>query len=337
MKDNRIALIPAYNPKEEITKIIKELKQENFKVIVVNDGSSENYQGIFNQIGAYVTLLNHSKNMGKGQAIKTGLKYIKENEASNSIIALMDCDTKHTIIDIQRVCNEAEVNINTFIVGTRAKNNAAPIRNRVENAVTKTVLEFATKEGLSNTQTDLRAFGYSLIDFLVSINGSKFEYDMNVLLSCAKYNVRMKEIEFESLEEKNIENPFSLPIKDTVNNYKDLLGAANIPVVFYVIDYVLFFCLMFVSGHILVSNIFARIISSLLYFNQKRGHYNDLGASAFQYMIVTIALLVIDTFLLYLFADIFHLNAYIAKIFTAILYALFKYGVDTYFIKEEKN
>ncbi|HAZ20635.1 MAG TPA: hypothetical protein DCY75_10765, partial [Clostridiales bacterium] len=71
-------LIPAYEPEETLVRLLRELGDKtNYRVVVINDGSSEQCQEIFRQAAAYATVLTHPINQGKGCAIKTGLKYLR--------------------------------------------------------------------------------------------------------------------------------------------------------------------------------------------------------------------------------------------------------------------
>ena len=63
---NRIALIPSYEPDDALLKVVNELLENSFIVVVVNDGSSEQYNEIFNQLPKEVHYLAYEVNQGKG-------------------------------------------------------------------------------------------------------------------------------------------------------------------------------------------------------------------------------------------------------------------------------
>ena len=72
-------LIPAYNPPSELTRLVQELLQKGVcQVVVVNDGSTESSQPVFSTLKGIlgVDYLEHTANLGKGAALKTGLKFI---------------------------------------------------------------------------------------------------------------------------------------------------------------------------------------------------------------------------------------------------------------------
>ena len=57
-----IVVIPAYEPDEKLVKLTAELVRKSLPVVVVDDGSGEEYLNIFDQlVGAKV--LRHPKNM----------------------------------------------------------------------------------------------------------------------------------------------------------------------------------------------------------------------------------------------------------------------------------
>ena len=64
---NITILIPAYNPTKDLIPLTVGLLENNFNVVVVNDGSKEEANEIFNELNEKITFLKHPHNMGKGQ------------------------------------------------------------------------------------------------------------------------------------------------------------------------------------------------------------------------------------------------------------------------------
>ena len=46
MFSKMVILIPVYNPRERIINYVKKLKEKNYDVVVINDGSDENYHAV---------------------------------------------------------------------------------------------------------------------------------------------------------------------------------------------------------------------------------------------------------------------------------------------------
>lgn len=90
-------VVPCYNEEESIgiffNEIQKVLKDYNFEVIFVNDGSSDNtlekIKDLANE-NSNVKYISFSRNFGKESAIYAGLK-----NASGDLICLMDADLQH--------------------------------------------------------------------------------------------------------------------------------------------------------------------------------------------------------------------------------------------------
>lgn len=103
-----MVMLPAYNEEENLEVLVhqwqayKDEIQETFdlylRIVVTNDGSKdrtkeigEMLQGKFDNF----TLVNHEKNKGLGQAVKTGIIYILENYPHSVFTCIMDCDNTH--------------------------------------------------------------------------------------------------------------------------------------------------------------------------------------------------------------------------------------------------
>jgi len=80
----RISVVmPAYNEarfiKDSILRIIDQLRQitDDYEILVVNDGSRDGTGRIVNEIqDDHVKLINHTSNLGKGSAFRTGFKNV---------------------------------------------------------------------------------------------------------------------------------------------------------------------------------------------------------------------------------------------------------------------
>ena len=91
-------IIPAWNEEETITETLTSLKnldypKDKLEIIVVNDGSEDNTQILTEDFikknpSFNIKLINQPKNLGKGRALNTGLKYIK-----GEFFACLDADS----------------------------------------------------------------------------------------------------------------------------------------------------------------------------------------------------------------------------------------------------
>lgn len=336
MNENRIALIPIQDINEKLLPILQELKKNNFHNVVVYYGKNEEDKELLQKLTLDAKVMALASHQGRGNAIKSGLKYIKEKYRKNTLIVTMNGDGTHTVEDAVRLCNECMVAQDTFFLGK--KEELEKWEDKVNNFFTKTMYRLSSGESVSSTTTTLRAFSYNFIDLLLTVKGEKEDYESNVLLSCASNKVKIKEIDLtkENSAFNEKENLFENGIDLLKENTKKL-NTSKILFVSYIIDFVLFLFLnSLAKGHIIISNLFARLISSFFSFNKERVHKTDLEKTLKQFLIKTFALLFLETLLLLLFVKIIHLPIFIAKLFSEILYILFDYGVQEYILKEEK-
>ena len=93
-KDKKIlTIIPAYNEKGSIGKVIKNLKKvdPDMDVLVIDDGSEEDFSLEVAEAGAM--MVRHIYNLGYGNALQTGYKYAIYHDYD--IVAQIDGDGQH--------------------------------------------------------------------------------------------------------------------------------------------------------------------------------------------------------------------------------------------------
>ena len=61
-----VVLIPAYKPDEKLTELVGQLKENNYDVLIVNDGSGEEYEELFKSLKDRATVIGYELNHGKG-------------------------------------------------------------------------------------------------------------------------------------------------------------------------------------------------------------------------------------------------------------------------------
>ena len=213
-----IVIIPAYEPDYRLENLVKSLKKEkNLKLIVVNDGSSSDE--VFNKIKDDVIILKHDVNLGKGSAMKTGLNYVL-NIFNGESVVFADADGQHSSNDI--------VNVSllddglSLIIGTRDFNlKHVPFSSRFGNRLTSLIVYNKTKKYIKDTQSGLRLIPYRYIKDIVNLEGSRYEYEINILLYFLKNDINIKEIPIATIyETKKNETSHYRCIKDSLQIYK---------------------------------------------------------------------------------------------------------------------
>ena len=328
----KVILIPSYEPDNKLIDLVKEIK---YDIVVVNDGSSKEYNSIFKEVEKYAKVISYDTNMGKGYALKTGIEYIKNKYEKNYIIVTMDSDGQHSPNDIDKLVSN--VSDNVLVLGKRLRGDDTPLRSYLGNSITRFIYKLVTKKDIYDTQTGFRAFNDSLVDYMLSIPKNRFEYEMNVLLY--SNDIKIKEVEVETIYIDNNKNSHFNAFKDSFKIYKQIFKFASISIISFFIDYLLYI-LFNLKFNITISNIFARIISGTFnYIGNKNivfNNKNKLYKSVYKYILLAFLIIILNTSILNLFVCL-NINKYIAKIITEILLFIFNYFIQKKFIFKEDD
>jgi len=222
-----VIVIPAYNPLEELINLTDRLVALNYRIIVVDDGSENRFKRIFNELDEEVLVLRHDINLGKGEALKTALTHILLNYSETLYVATMDADGQHKISDMEKVLKRAEKEESALVLGKRTFSGEIPFKSRFGNILTGFIFRKLCKADISDTQTGLRAFPVKYLTEFQNITGSRYEYEMNMLIFSAKRKIPIVEEEIETIyhDSSNSCSHFR-KIKDSYIIYRDIFKAA---------------------------------------------------------------------------------------------------------------
>ena len=338
----KIALIPAYQPTPLLLELLREVRHNGFDIILVDDGSSKDKASLFSKAAEYATVLHHPENKGKGSALKTGLCYILEHFLPDYVVVTMDADGQHKAADAAKICCIAQEQPKHLILGSRELKEHVPLRSRIGNAVTRFVYRISTGVKVHDTQTGLRAFSSFLIPAFIKIPGERYEYEMNVLLSCPRKNIPIQEVAIETLYFNNNAASHFNTLKESYRIYKEILKFSASSFISFLIDYGLYSLLTVIIGKagssysLILSNIGARLVSASVNYtlNKKLVFHSNaiIWKSILQYCLLAITILIGNTLLLSLLADVFGINQYIAKLCTEIIFFAVNWLVQKLFI-----
>ena len=238
-------LIPAYKPTEELVGFVRELLTNPFDVVVVDDGGGEDFDKIFNALQEMCAVIRYPVNKGKGGALKTGFRYIRENMPECRYVVTADADGQHKIPDIIKVRDKLTQICDGFVIGARYFENEVPFRSKFGNKITRTVFRTLTGVKLSDTQTGLRAFFASDLEWLEGIKGERYEYEMNMLMKAADQKMKIHEVSIATIYENDNASSHFNTLKDSWRIYKTIyLGSTVLKyttssIIAFIIDFAL--------------------------------------------------------------------------------------------------
>ncbi|WP_034451241.1 bifunctional glycosyltransferase family 2/GtrA family protein [Butyrivibrio sp. AE2032] len=273
-------VIPSYEPDDRLITLLNALNGKDMgPVIIVNDGSSEEYDHIFEQAEALIKerggrLISYRPNRGKGRALKTAFEYIRDNMPGALGCVTADSDGQHTPGCISEIISSLKEHPDDLILGVREFNKKEiPWKSWFGNTITIKVFAYVSGMKVSDTQSGLRGIPFKFMTELIDCKGERFEYETMMLLECAgRYGLTEIPIKTVYDSKENHQTHFD-PFKDSIRIYR-ILGRKFIKFVFaslssFIIDILLFhlfvlcfkeaFPLLFVS----IATVGARVISAV--------------------------------------------------------------------------
>ena len=264
-----VVIIPALNPDEKLIELVEELKQTDIRVVLINDGSEEKYDNVF-KILKYkfrCQVCTHTKNMGKGVALKTGIRYasLKYPDCIGYITA--DADGQHSVADILKVSDALENNPDSLALGTRNFNESnIPFKSRWGNRITSFVFHLSTSQRCPDTQTGLRGIPQKLTETCLSIPGTRYEYEMNMLLEMGRNQIPFVYVPIATIYLADNQSSHFHAVKDSLCIYLNILKFSLSSLASALIDlslFTVFINYLFGTGSVgtLAATVTARVMS----------------------------------------------------------------------------
>ncbi|MFC2017863.1 glycosyltransferase family 2 protein [Chloroflexota bacterium] len=136
MKPSTTIIVPAYNEEKGLPTVLEEIfhiLDDNYEVIVVDDGSSDSTSEIASNLPC--KLIKHEVNKGKGQALRTGFA-----QAQGEKIIWIDADGTYPVQFIPKMAEE--LNIYDIVVCSRRYGREnIPRFNRIGNWLFRVLIQ----------------------------------------------------------------------------------------------------------------------------------------------------------------------------------------------------
>ena len=189
-KPKIIAVIPAYNEEKTIATVILETEKHVDKIIVVDDGSTDHTAEIAKRMG--VTVISHPKNMGKGEALRTGFK--EALKQSPDIIITLDADLQHDPKDIPQIVQPIIEGKADIVIGSRFIKGAkmdAPLYRRIGLSI----INKLHKTQIKDTQSGYRAFSAKAVEKILQHSTAEgYGIESEQLIIASTYGLKILEV-----------------------------------------------------------------------------------------------------------------------------------------------
>ena len=184
-----VVLIPSLNPNEQLCRVIEGCMALGLgRIVVVNDGSSAEYQPIFDAAAARgAQVLRHDKNRGKGAALRTGIQGAADFFPDAPGVVTADADGQHAPADILRVSEALGQKPLELVMGVRDFDQGnTPSRSRMGNRISAGLFYLMTRVRCQDTQTGLRGIPRDTFPLALETPGERYDYEMNLLVEIAR-------------------------------------------------------------------------------------------------------------------------------------------------------
>jgi glycosyltransferase involved in cell wall biosynthesis len=163
-------VVPIYNEAFSLSNLLAELipycRERNWRLILVNDGSSDNTPAILKQYekSPDVNILHHKLNRGYGGALKTGLR-----EADTPYALTIDADGQHELNDIDSLLRLALEIDADMVVGKRSKSGHPGLYRNIGKWLIRRFAALLMPIHISDLNSGFKLYNTDLVQRYLSI------------------------------------------------------------------------------------------------------------------------------------------------------------------------
>ena len=195
---NKSILIPVFNEqgniKNLITKIKKKLDSED-EIIIIDDGSTDKTHTEAQEQECKV--LKHDKNLGKGAAMRTGIK-----NAKGQLIIFMGGDGQDDPEEIDLLINGV-IEGYDYVIGSRfVKDNNSKERysnkailpiNKIGNKSLTFLINILFGQSITDSQSEFKCFNADKLKEL-NLESNRYEIETELLIKSFRNKLKIKEV-----------------------------------------------------------------------------------------------------------------------------------------------
>ncbi len=157
-KQSTYVILPAYNEETRIQPVIEEIARRGYKMVIVNDGSSDNTLKVImesqRKYPKSIYIYSHIINRGVGVAMQTGFDAVVRYNPK--YVVNMDSDGQHSVDDLENVLKPLVTGEAQAVIGVRPLEDM-PLSRNFANAVMNFLTKIFYKVDVSDSQTGFRA------------------------------------------------------------------------------------------------------------------------------------------------------------------------------------
>lgn len=199
MKKTLSIIIPVFNEEKTIKELLKKVSRVRLpegmikEIIIVDDGSTDKTRELLSGF----QILRHHKNMGKGAAIRSGIKI-----ATGDYLIIQDADLEYNPEDYYQLLQPILKNQAKIVFGTRLKNYPLKLwgENKtvlplhlIANRFLTTLTNFLYGSKLTDMETGYKLFSMEVIRNLKLVS-QRFEIEPEITIKSLKLGYNIVEV-----------------------------------------------------------------------------------------------------------------------------------------------
>jgi glycosyltransferase involved in cell wall biosynthesis len=207
-------VIPAYHEEKHIGEVVLRTRAQLQNVLVIDDGSNDKTAAHARAAGAEVIV--HPQNLGKGEAIKTGLRYWLDRQFD--FVIILDSDGQHRPEEIDRFLDVAANSDAALVLGNRMGDVARMPRLRrfVNRFMSKQISNVCGQE-IPDTQCGFRMLHRQLIPAVLG-GAARFDYETEMLFVASKNGLRIQSVPISTVYSDEVSSIH--PVRDTIRFFR---------------------------------------------------------------------------------------------------------------------
>ena len=149
-------LVPVFNEEKTVISVLKRIHETkisdtDYEIIVINDGSTDNTKTLLeNNNDLYTSLINNTRNSGKGFSVKQGLKKV-----SGEYVIFQDADLEYDPIEFKKFINVCKKFNADVVLGSRFNYSDYTRSHNILNKIGNHILTFFFNLFYNTTFTDI--------------------------------------------------------------------------------------------------------------------------------------------------------------------------------------
>lgn len=188
-------IIPVFNETHTIEEIVRRVKAQNVakEILIVDDGSTDGTRQILESMdgAGEVKVIYHARNLGKGGAVRTGIK-----NAKGDVLLIQDADLEYDPRDYASLLKPIEEELADVVYGSRflgAARRPVMFWHMVANKLLTFLTNVLYNTILTDMETGYKVFRKEVMEG-INLKANRFDFEPEFTAKILKRKVRVFEV-----------------------------------------------------------------------------------------------------------------------------------------------